>query len=401
MNKIVYIINKMRDVKPRDIISIFSMGIARFVAPIAWKEYKGCWLVCEEAMEARDNGYWFYKYMREKHPDKRCIYAVSRKSVDYTKVTSIGETVEFGSIKHWGLYFLCEYNISSQKGGKPNAAVCAFMELNGIIKVKNVFLQHGVTINNARWLYSDRSNFTYFITATRPENDFIESTFGFPKNTVQYTGFPRFDNLHNIYTIRNRVLIMPSWRAWFKEKTAQVNRSDSDFEHSEYLEKWRDFISCNRMKEIIKKFDLEVIFYPHRNMQTYIDFFKGNDSGVIIASARDYDIQELMKSAEMMITDYSSVFFDMVYMMKPVIFYQFDEQKFRKQQYQEGYFDYHNNSFGKSFKDTDLLFEELVRIIEKQFQVSTQFKAERSKIFELFDAKNSERIYQLLTSNNK
>ena len=43
-----------------------------------------------------------------------------------------------------------------------------------------------------------------------------------------------------------------------------------------------------------------------------------------------------------MITDYSSVFFDFSYMRKPVIFYQFDEKKFRKAQYAEGYFSYKN-----------------------------------------------------------
>lgn len=396
MEKFLYVLSKLRDVKIRDIVSVFSLIAAKIIAPFFWKKYKGCWLICEEALEARDNGYWFFKYIREHHAEICCVYAIAKESPDYRKVTTLGETVKYGSIKHWALYFMCEYNISSQKGGKPNAAICAFMELNKLSRVKNVFLQHGVTKDNARWLYSDRSAFTYFITATRPETDYIKKIFGYPEGVIQYTGFSRFDNLHDTCIVRNRILIMPSWRAWFKEKTAQENHMDADFEHSEYLEKWKGFISCSKMKEIIKKYELEVIFYPHRNMQPYLKYFGECHSGVIVASSKKYDVQELMKTSEMMITDYSSVFFDMVYMMKPVIFYQFDEEKFRKQQYQEGYFDYHNNSFGKSFNDDTMLFEELIRIVENKFQVGDQFKAEHSRVFELYDKKNSERIYELL-----
>ena len=39
----------------------------------------------------------------------------------------------------------------------------------------------------------------------------------------------------------------------------------------------------------------------------------------------------------MLITDYSSVYFDIAYMRKPIIFYQFDEEEFRRKHYQRGY----------------------------------------------------------------
>ena len=47
-------------------------------------------------MEARDNGYWFFKYLREKHPEQSCVYAIKKKSVDYQKVAKLGRTVEYG-----------------------------------------------------------------------------------------------------------------------------------------------------------------------------------------------------------------------------------------------------------------------------------------------------------------
>lgn len=396
MQKIKYMLNKARDVKVRDILSFFPMVAAKIISPIFLDKYKKCWLICEEPSEARDNGYFFFKYMCEHHPERKCIYAISPDSVDYKKVEALGKVVAFGSIMHWLLYFTCEYNISSQKGGKPNAALCAFLELNHISKVKNVFLQHGVTINNARWLYSDRSSFFYFITATKDETDYIGLHFGYKKGVVQYTGFPRFDNLHNYQVKRNRILIMPSWRVWFKEKTAQVSKQDSVFVSSDYLNKWRNLLSCDEMREMISQYSLEVIFYPHRNMQSHISHFQTIDSGVIVATAERYDIQQLLKSSELIITDYSSVFFDMAYMKKPIIFYQFDEEKFRCQQYQEGYFDYHNNPFGQSYSNHKDVLKELRRLIENHYIISGSYLKEHSRVFSLYDDHNSERIYNLL-----
>ena len=132
-------------VKPRDIAAIFTFLLALPVSWIYKRKRKNMWLVCERAAEARDNGYWFYKYMREQHPEQDCVYAIKRQSPDYEKVAAIGgEIIEFGSFKHWVYYLVAELNISSQKEGKPNAAVCYLLEVYGIRKNKRVFLQHGI-----------------------------------------------------------------------------------------------------------------------------------------------------------------------------------------------------------------------------------------------------------------
>lgn len=34
------------------------------------KKYNDIWLIAERGDEARDNGYAFYKYMKENHPEK-------------------------------------------------------------------------------------------------------------------------------------------------------------------------------------------------------------------------------------------------------------------------------------------------------------------------------------------
>lgn len=95
-----------------------------------------------------------------------------------------------------------------------------------------------------------------------------------------------------------------------------------------------------------------------------------------------------------MITDYSSVFFDMVYMKKPVIFYQFDIKKFRRGQYEQGYFDYSNNPFGKSYSELEEVMIELKNIIENRYQCSEEFLREHKRYFPHYDVFNSERVYK-------
>lgn len=401
MVSIKYLLDRIQDVKLRDYLSLFPMIIAWIIRPFYTKKYQTVWLVCEEPKEARDNGFHFFKYMCLHQSQQKCVYAIKKKSVDYQKIRRLGKAIEYGSIQHWLAYFLCEYNISSQKGGKPNAAICSFMELDNNFHTLNIFLQHGVTINNVRWLYADRSKINKFITSTLPETEYIISNFGYPNNSICLTGMPRFDALHKINAVPNRVLIMPTWRYWFNLKSKQNANTDDDFETSEYLRCWRELLVHPEMKRLIRKHQLEVIFYPHRNMQNHVKAFEHLETPVVIASWEKYDIQELLKSSAIMITDYSSVFFDMVYMKKMIIFYQFDEEKYREYQYREGYFDYHHNTFGNTYSSCEEVINNLEEIVISNFKPSTEFLREHERIFKYWDENNSERIFKMLKENRK
>ena len=397
MISLKYFLTKMKDVKGRDIAALLPMTVALIASPAYKQKYKDAWLICEEPKEARDNGYWFFRKMCENHPEQKCVYAINHKSPDYKKVKKLGETVEYGSFKHWLYYFCAAYNISSQKGGKPNAALCSFFELNDIFKNKNVFLQHGVIINDVTWLYSDKSKIKLFITSAVPETDFIREKFGYPPETIQMVGLARFDNLHNAKVKRNRIVIMPTWRYWFNLKSKEQSDLKNDFLHSKYYHAWRSLLEDEEFNHVIEEHDLEVIFYPHRNMQQHVkDFKRELKSRVKVASWKEYDIQELLKSSAMMITDYSSVFFDMVYMKKPVLFYQFDLEDFRRGQYESGYFDYAKNAFGKSCKGLEELRQEFICMVQNGFQPDEAFLAEHERYFTLFDEKNCERTYQAI-----
>lgn len=390
-----YLKSKIKDVRSEDIISIFPMLVAKLISPLYKKKYERTWLICEEKHEARDNGYWFYKKMRENHPEQSCIYAIDKNSIDYNNVKNLGDSVQFGSLKHWIIYFTCEYNISSQKGGKPNAAICSFIELNDLYNAHNIFLQHGIIKDDLEWLHSDRCRFDIFVTSTIPERNFVINKFEYDEDIIKLTGLPRFDNLHQKRTNNKRIVIMPTWRYWFNLKSKQLDDFDKDFNNSEYLFKWKELLESKQLDDLIAKHNLEVIFYPHRNMQSYLLEMKERiNTKVVFASWQDYNLQELLITSALMITDYSSVFFDMIYMKKPIIFYQFDYEKFRIGQYKEGYFDYFNNPFGNSYREVDPLMQELRNYINNNFLCGKSYLLEYEKYFPNSDTNNSERVYK-------
>lgn len=391
-----HFLNRLKRVKIKEIFSLWKLIIAAIAAPFYRYYHRDLWIICEDKNEARDNGYWFFKYLRKEYPEQECIYAISRNSPDIDRISSIGKWVEFGSLKHWIMYLASTKKISSQKAGNPNAAIFYFLEVYGILKDKRIFLGHGVTINNAKWLYYEVTKMNKFICGAYPEFQYVDSTFGYPEGSVYYTGLCRFDGLHN-YNTERIILIMPTWREWIADEDWRLEKYEGtkNIPETNYFVTWIDFIKDKRIEKMSKEHNVKFIFFPHRNMQKYMEYFPKSEQYIEIADAKKYDVQELMKTSAMMITDYSSVFFDMLYMKKPVSFYQFDYDIFRSAQYGEGYFNYKENPFGRSFSRKDEIFEDIEYYIKENFKVSKEYLDAHKDYFKLYDTSNCERVYKI------
>ena len=93
----------------------------------------------------------------------------------------------------------------------------------------------------------------------------------------------------------------------------------------------------------------------------------------------------------MLITDYSSVCWDVYYQKKPVIFYQFDYEKYDMAH--GSYIDMETELFGRRAVTGDELLEELEKCIESDFELNQKETEDHHHYFEYIDDKNSERTY--------
>ena len=391
--------SRIQYVRFKDILSCFIFLLVLPVALVAKIFIRDFWLVGEEKNEARDNGYWFFKYMRDQHPEQKIAYVINKKCSDYDRVKDLGKIIQWGSLSHWFWYLVAKKNISSQKGCKPNAAACYLFEIElRLWRNRRYFLQHGVIKDNLEWLYYDKCYFKLFCVSAKPEFEYVVSNFGYPNGIIECTGLARFDELHKSNHPRRQILVMPTWRAYLVRPHGRVSENElrEQFPKSQFFEKWSQLLCDERLGKMLTENKYELLFYPHRNMQKYLDYFYKLPvaENVVIAKPSEITVQEALMQSMCMITDYSSVFFDFAYMKKPVIFYQFDEAEFRTNQYRQGYFDYHDNVIGDWCGSN----EDCLNLLERQILNDCPENNKIEEFFEVYDDKNCERIYRAILS---
>lgn len=235
------------------------------------------------------------------------------------------------------------------------------------------------------------------MTSTTQEYEFLCSTYGYPDGYVKLTGLSRFDNLDTSERDEQLILVMPTWRNWLGRESS--DNKNLEFTQTDYYKSWNAFFTDNKLLELLEKYDKKIIFYPHRNMQKFLNAFGPYNERIIIADWKNYDIQSVLKKCALMITDYSSVYFDFAYMRKPVVFYQFDEQEYREKQYGVGYMDYKNTPLGQWVGSQDELLVVLKEQMEKNFALIDETII--NQVFPFIDKNNSQRVYDAIKSLEK
>lgn len=365
--------------------------------PIGQVLYRGkkIWIVSERGTDARDNGYHLYRFIRQNHPEQEVYYIIDRKSADYPKVKKLGNAVQTDSLRHWLLYLGADIRISSQNGGLIPGKNWRFQKY--IVRNKRggktVFLQHGITKDDMVGLYQRNTNIDLFICGAKPEYEYVLEKFGYSEEAVKYTGFSRFDALHQ-FTVKKQVLIMPTWRDWLSPNFHGSDLSQQDVANSSYIQSWRAFLNNDRLAAMAKQYQIQFVFYPHYEMQPFLELFGQPQEGVVFADFAHFDVQQLLKESMLLVTDYSSVYFDFAYMGKPVLYYQFDEEEYRKKHYAQGYFSYRRDGFGEVVSEEALLMDILEQYLANNCQMKPEYRQRIQGFFPLHDEKNCARIYK-------
>lgn len=392
----------MNIINMHQIIGLFKI-IPGFIYAILIRSHKKkIWLFSERKGEARDNAVALFEYMSKNQQHISCYYAIEKKSKDYERLVNKDHIIEFGSVKHYAYYLASDAIVSSQKHNGPSELLTYIFRILNINNHKVVFLGHGITKDDAQWLHYENSKFRLFCCGACTEYEFVSGKFNYPPNNVVYTGgLCRYDLLVNASDIENEniILILPTWRNWLVKgdpKLLMIEKTDQ-FNKTTYYKAWMKLIGSNKLKEIADKYNVKFVFYPHPVMQNYCNDFKDNsEPWLIIANQNEYNLGQLIKDAKMIITDYSSVFFDFIFQNKPIIFYQFDYKNYRRYQYQEGYFDYGSTRVGDRFETIDPLLSELEVCINNNYKISEDYIKESSKHFPVRDNNNCERTYKAI-----
>ena len=397
-------LRNLKYVKCYDVFSVFIF-LLLVVPALLYKIYlkiirRRVWLITEEGHYARDNGYYFYKYAVQQNDKIRKYYVIDKKSHDYEKVKDLGNVIQFRSPKHWIYYLSSEYNISSQKNGNPAQALFYVLHVKLNLFNNRVFLQHGITHNKSDWILYNNTKFKYFICGADREYQYIKNNYGYPKGSVVNLGFPRFDSLIDESCGKKQILIMPTWRNWLGRETNGLTNREC-FEQSKYFKNWNGLLNDPSFIDFVEKNGINVKFYPHAHMQKFLGSFSSKSKNIEILSTSS-DIQSAMRDSSILITDYSSVAMDFAYMRKPIIYFQFDVDEYRKKQLQRGYFDYASDGFGPIVKTKGDLVELLSQSYRKHsFVNDAKYSKRADSFFGKSDADNSKRTYMHLKNRQR
>ena len=379
----------IKKISIKDITGIFVFLI--LIIPAFVRKHilkKELWLICEH-LTARDNGYVFFKYMRENHSEIPCYYAIDYNHNDYVKVQKLGNTIKWGSLKHYYYYMSATWNISSHKNGSPNHNLFTGLRLYLNLYNNFVFLQHGILYQNHEMFHKNKSKFKYFVCGAKQEYDFLKEKFGYSDEELIYTGLARFDNLHNKKCKKEIILYMPTYRRYLVEREKLKN--------SKYIKGIEKFINSKELEKILEDSDKYLYFCPHNGFKDNVDLFVTKNKRVKIMDISKQDVQQLLIDGSILITDFSSLHSDFAYMKKPIIYYQYDKKEFDEKHIgkfvKDTYFNYKEDGFGKVVNNEKDLLNELSNIINKK-TIDKEYRKRIDNFFELNDEKNCERIYK-------
>ena len=119
------------------------------------KAYRHLGLVMERGFDARDNAYWFFRYLREKQPQINACYVIDKASPDREKVARLGTIVPWRSLKHYLMYLAADMLISThvQPVAPDLMAVYHLRQIGIHPRGKEIFLQHGIIKDEMKWMH--------------------------------------------------------------------------------------------------------------------------------------------------------------------------------------------------------------------------------------------------------
>ena len=368
----------------------------------ARRDFVGAWALLDREYEAGDNAEHLYRWMRDNRPEVKIWFVLRQESDDWERLKREGfRLVDLGSYRWKMLTLLVSHVVSSQATAYITNPLPAVRY--GPPQWKLSFLQHGVIVSDlSSWL--NKKSIEVFVASTEDEYRYIggESTYKVGFKELRLTGMPRHDVLlEKSQAIApadvDHILIAPTWRQYLAGRFIglSVREKNHEFMDSEYAQGWKALVHSDELRDFASKNGLKVIFMPHPNLLPYLAEFDIPTWMEVRRYGQD-DVQGTICRSAVMITDYSSVAFDMAYLSRPVVYYQFDKARYDAEHTgDKGYFDYEVHGFGPVTGDPAGVIESLTALWTDQ-SVAENFSARAARTFPVRDGRNSERVFNAI-----
>ncbi len=346
-------------------------------------------MIAEYTNSARDNGIALFKRLREQDFGVQPFFSVEEENGD--GVVPDGKSIlAYGTFQHLARCLECDVVAFTHHRTYGYPTLLQTIAPKRYAATKTLFLQHGVTALKREVLknyHYDVSSYDAVCVCSELEQGFFLEHFGYTQSQIKITGFPRHDLLvepKNLPAGRERVLIFPTWRRGLDKI------STGEAAESEFVQQWISAITSlkNELSEDGKTF---VTLILHPIIQRHKALFEPHVDEVRDAS----DFQDVLSMSQVLITDYSSVCFDAVYLGKPVLLFQFDAAEYFLAK--DAFIDIKTQQPGVVCGSIRELLSAARELKSKHWK-SPQTEISRSMYFANIDSRNCERVAAVIRS---
>jgi len=201
-------------------------------------------------------------------------------------------------------------------------------------------LEKSLDLRSKKLAISSWNRVDVIVSSSVTYSTLINACFGTYKNSYVITGFPRndylFDNgkLQELFLKNNKkfrgkrvILFVPTFRKGYINRVEGIERDKNVFGFEEFdMKVFDDFLGENRALLIVKLHPFEEEFYKKVYETMNLSNFYFLTSEMLESSK--IDLYEILPDVDLLITDYSSIYFDFLLLNKPIIFVKPDFEQY-------------------------------------------------------------------------
>ena len=334
---------------------------------------------------------WFFKPEEVKKYDflnkNRNTKVVSKKSKDYEKYLHIGK------------YWFFNFKIADYIKPKKNQVFTQCWHGTPLKRLGFDLTHYDNQLNTVKEMRKrykvETEKFSYFISPSAYASGVFRSAWNlkeFGKNDIIIEkGYPRNDFLfkyteNDVSEIKKRILgeDIKNKKIILYAPTYRANQHESGVGYV-----YKEEVDFEKMRKKLGD-EFIILFRPHYYVASVFNFEKYK--GFVYNASDVDDINDLYVISDMLITDYSSVFFDYANLKRPMIFYMYDLDYYRDES-NGFYFDVEENLPGKIVKTDDDLIDEIIRV-SKEFKYDKKYEDFNKKFNYLDDGEASKRVVE-------
>lgn len=341
-----------------------------------YKDYKFIWFFSPEKV----NNYSFLQ-------NNRNTKVVSKKSKDYIKYLQTSK------------YWFFNFKIADFIKPKKNQVFTQCWHGTPLKRLGYDLVHYDNQLNTSKEMRKryklETEKFSYFISPSKYASGVFTSGWNLKElgkeNIIIEKGYPRNDFLFkftekDVSEIKQRILgeDLKNKKIILYAPTYRANQHESGVGYV-----YKEEVDFSKMREKLGD-EFIILFRPHYFVANAFNFEKYK--GFVYDVSKVDDINELYVISDILITDYSSVFFDYANLKRPIIFYMYDLEYYRDKS-NGFYFDVEKELPGKIVKTDDDLITEIIRI-SREFTYDEKYKKFNEKFNYLDDGEASKRVVE-------